>query len=121
MHLVKLIRTQSFRDYTTVEELFALRPTEEEPIIEIYWKKDLLNKPFYLSQSSGRSEKIETADAFSVRHRNLGLRAGFPIPPTIHDWRAEGLFLTSIDLPSALLSIVCILTILISRQVLLGR
>jgi hypothetical protein len=99
------LKDHAFRDYETLEELLALTPTEEQESFQIYWKDEVLDKPFYLAQSSKGAAKIESAGSFSARHRDLGLRAGFPQPPTIHDWRAEGLFLTGLFISKQLLHI----------------
>jgi hypothetical protein len=47
----------------------------------------------FLSQSAKGAKRIENAGAFGSRHRECGIQAGFPVAPTIHDWRAEGLLL----------------------------
>ena len=83
----------AFRDYETLGELLTIIPTQEERCITIHWKDDLRNQPVFHSSSANGENTIESAGAFSQRHKELGIRAGFPVPPTIHDWRAEGLFL----------------------------
>jgi hypothetical protein len=47
---------------------------------------------------------IETAAAFHTRLIDAGIRAGFPEPPTIYDWRANALFLigTRVDFSASL-------------------
>jgi hypothetical protein len=85
-----------FRDYKTLEELFAITPTQEDRVVQLYWEEDLRDTPLFLSQSTKGAKRIENAGAFGSRHSECGIRAGFPVPPTIHDWRAEGLFLTGV-------------------------
>ena len=63
-------------------------------MVQLYWKEDLRDTPLFLSQSAKGAKRIENAGTFGSRHRECSIRAGFPVPPTIHDWRAEGLFLT---------------------------
>lgn len=90
--LARLLAHGGFRDYCTIEELLSIVPPEGE-MLQLYWKEELLDTPFFQSQpSNGSAEKIETAAAFSKRNRALGFRAGYPKPPTVHDWRAEGLY-----------------------------
>jgi hypothetical protein len=89
----------AFRDYSTIGELFGIVPSSEDEVVQIHWKEELLDTPFFVSQSTKGADKIETAAAFSKRHADLGRRAGFPKPPTIHNWRAEGLFLTGTRQP----------------------
>ena len=54
---------------------------------QLHWDPRVLNKPFYDGQAGG----IEKANSFAKRLDALGRRAGYPKPPTIHDFRAEGL------------------------------
>lgn len=62
-------------------------------MLQLFWKDDLLDTPFFKVQSARMSEdRIETANAFSKRYRAWGLRAGYLRPPTGHDFRAEGLY-----------------------------
>lgn len=90
--LARLLVHGAFRDYTTVEELLRIKPPNDE-MLQLHWKDELLDTPFFKAQSSKDSEeRIETAAAFSKRFRAWGLRAGYPKPPTGHDFRAEGLY-----------------------------
>lgn len=41
---------------------------------------------------------METANAWGKRHRDCGIRAGLFPPPTVHDWRANSLYLIGISL-----------------------
>jgi hypothetical protein len=92
--LAIFLSRRAFRDYKTLQELFAVTPTQEHRAFQIHWEEDLLEAPVFLNQSTKGAKRIENAGAFGSRHRECGIRAGFPVPPTIHDWRAEGLFLT---------------------------
>ena len=56
---------------------------------QLEWNPSVLNMPFF----QGRTRHIDTADTFSRRLKQLGFRAGYTVPPTIHDFRAEGLHL----------------------------
>lgn len=87
--LAMLIAAKAFRDYDTIEELLDIVPPEEE-MLHLQWKESVLGTPFFKSMSA--REKIEKANAFSFRLRALGFRTGYPRPPTIHDFRAEGLY-----------------------------
>ncbi|KAK0747306.1 hypothetical protein B0T21DRAFT_300960, partial [Apiosordaria backusii] len=90
--LAILIATKAFKDYETIEDLLDIQPSEGE-MIHLQWKESVLDLPFFKSMSArGTPGKIETATAFSKRLRLLGFRAGYPRPPTIHDFRAEGLY-----------------------------
>jgi len=59
----------------------------------------MYGKPFFYVISNG---EIEKADIFSRRLRELGVRAGYLRPPTIHDFRVEGLYLVDLFLLSSL-------------------
>lgn len=90
--LARLVVHGAFRDYDTIEELLNIKPPDDE-MLQLHWKDELLDTPFFKAQSTRNSgERIETAAAFSKRFRAWGLRAGYPKPPTGHDFRAEGLY-----------------------------
>lgn len=89
--LARLLASDVFRDYSTIEELLRVVPSVQEALI-LEWKDELLEAPFFRNPSTGG---IETADAYSKRLRALGLRAGYATPPRGHDIRAEGLYLMS--------------------------
>ncbi len=81
----------AFRDYDTIESILEITPPKESSGVVIAWRDDLLEKPFFSSATGDGS--IETASAFHRRLIDAGIRAGFPEPPTMHDWRANALFL----------------------------
>ena len=90
--LAILIAAKAFSGYDTIEDLLALEPSEGE-MIHLQWRDSILDQPFFKSMSSrGTPGRIETANAVSKRLRALGFRAGYARPPTIHDFRAEGLY-----------------------------
>ena len=94
--LARAIADYAFRDYSIIEELLAIEPPEDK----IYYFRQygsILNKPFFYMISTG---EIEKADTFSRRLRELGIRTGYLRCPTIYDFRAEGLYLIGIFLPS---------------------
>ena len=63
-------------------------------MVQLHWEDDLRDTPLFLSQSAKGTKGVENAGAFGSRPRECGTQPGFPVPPTVHDWRAEGLFLT---------------------------
>jgi hypothetical protein len=85
---------RAFRDHKTIEDLLAVEPQKHTRAYHIQWRDDILEAPFFESQSTTRVGRIETSGAFSRRNGDLGVRVGMPEPPTQHDWRAEGLFKT---------------------------
>jgi hypothetical protein len=90
--LAILIAAKAFRSCDTLEDLLALEPPEGE-MIHLEWRAGILEEPFFRSMSSRRTHgSIETAMALSRRLRALGFRAGYARPPTVHDFRAEGLY-----------------------------
>ncbi|KAK0641459.1 hypothetical protein B0T16DRAFT_214715 [Cercophora newfieldiana] len=90
--LAILVATKACRDYDTLEDLLAIQASEGE-MVHLQWKESVRDLPFFKSMSArGTPGRIETANAFSKRLRSVGFRAGYPRPPTIHDFRAEGLF-----------------------------
>lgn len=93
--LARAIADGAFRDYSTMEELLAIEPPNDEMYC-LHQSDRVHGKPFFQAISTGQMEKAST---FSKRLKALGLRAGYIHPPTIHDFRAEGLYLIGM-LPS---------------------
>ncbi len=90
--LARAIADNAFRDYSNMEELLEIEPPEDE-MYHLRQNESVLGKPFFHVISNGEMEK---ADTFSRRLRELGVRAGYLRPPTIHDFRAEGLYLVGL-------------------------
>ncbi|EJT68897.1 hypothetical protein, variant [Gaeumannomyces tritici R3-111a-1] len=90
--LAILIAAKAFRDYDTLKDFLDIKPPEGE-MVHLRWKDSILDQPFFKSMSARKTAgKMESAKALSKRLRALGFRAGYPHPPTIHDFRAEGLY-----------------------------
>jgi hypothetical protein len=70
--------------------LLELEPPDEE-VYQLQWDPGVLNLPF-LQKCNG---KIETADTFFRRLKQFGFHTGYRVPATVHDFRAEGLYLIS--------------------------
>ena len=85
-HLAMFIGKRAFRDYKTMDELLDIDPSDEE-MFRLEWDPSVLDTPLYQREDGG----IDSARVFSQRIRDLGFRAGYARPPTIHDFRAEGL------------------------------
>ena len=86
--LARAVADNAFKDYGTWEELLELEPLDEE-MHHLHFKEDVLDKPFF-EMSTG---KIQKANTFGKHLRDLGFHAGYVRPPTIHDFRVEGLYL----------------------------
>jgi hypothetical protein len=63
-YLAIFIANDAFRDYKTMDELFDIKPPEEE-MYQLQWNPSVLDMPFF----QGRTGKIDTADTFSRRLR----------------------------------------------------
>ena len=87
--LAKCIARSAFRDYSTLDEIFRIPPPPKKEMYALHWRSSMLDTPFFDSLTG----EIQKANSFSVRAKNLGRRAGYAKPPTIHDFRAEGLYL----------------------------
>jgi len=72
-----------------MEELLDVEPPDEGEMHPLQFKKKVFDTPFF--QMSTR--EIQKASIFSNHLRELGYRAGYVRPPTIHDFRAEGFYL----------------------------
>ena len=70
-----------------MKELLDIEPLEEEEMCHLQWDPRVLDLPSCQKDNG----QIDSARVFSRRLRNLGLHAGYSRPPTIHDFRAEGL------------------------------
>ncbi|KKY22682.1 putative carbonic anhydrase 2 [Phaeomoniella chlamydospora] len=85
--LSKFLEMKVFRDHQTIEDLLAIEPPKHARACHVRWKDEILETPFFISQSTTRVSRIETASEFSRRIASLGIRTGMPKPPTQHDWR----------------------------------
>ncbi|KAF3760107.1 hypothetical protein M406DRAFT_324906 [Cryphonectria parasitica EP155] len=92
--LAILMAARAFRDCATIEDLLAIETTRgRDEMVRLEWKDDMLDQPLFTSTSQRRAGgQIETAGTLSRRLHALGLRAGYSKPPTVHDFRAEGLY-----------------------------
>lgn len=98
--LARAIADHAFRDYSTMEELLEIEPPDDE-MYHLRQNESVLGKPFFQVISNGEMEK---ADTFSRRLRELGVRTGYLRLPTIHDFRAEGLYLIGMFPPHSRLA-----------------
>jgi hypothetical protein len=73
-----------------MDELLDIKPLKEK-MYQLQWNPSVHNMPFF----QGGTGKINTADKFSRRLKQLGSCAGYIVPSTIYDFRAEGLYLIS--------------------------
>ena len=87
----------AFQHYSTMEELLEIAPPPEMQMHHLEWDPRVLDKPFYDSQEG----EIEKANLFAKRLSALCRRAGYPKPPTVHDFRAEGLHIIGKASPDA--------------------
>ncbi|OJD27268.1 hypothetical protein ACJ73_01337 [Blastomyces percursus] len=74
-----------FRDYITDNEILDIQAPPEGEVYLIEWSAP--NAPLY----KGWNGEMQTASSFDSDRRALGKRAGYIDPPTVHDYRAEGL------------------------------
>lgn len=79
----------AFRDYKTIDDVFNIPAPPEKEVYQLFWEPSICNCPFY----EGATTEIKKANSYSTRLNDLGRRADYVRPPTIHDFRAEGLHL----------------------------
>ncbi|KAL6240235.1 hypothetical protein RBB50_012872 [Rhinocladiella similis] len=79
----------AFRDYKTIDDVFNIPAPPEKEVYQLFWEPSICNCAFY----EGATTEIEKANSYSTRLNDLGRRADYVKPPTIHDFRAEGLHL----------------------------
>jgi hypothetical protein len=79
--------------YKTMEVLLDLEPLLDNEMYQLEWDPNILDVPFF-QRSTG---EVDTAGVHSRRLRDLGLRSSYAVPPTIHDFRAEGFQLVGIS------------------------
>ncbi|KAK8028127.1 hypothetical protein PG991_005183 [Apiospora marii] len=102
--LVIFCTTGAFRDYRGIEGLYKLLDLDDIPPFSgfraIQWNPEVRDTPVFRGapQSTGEREerRMMKAHMLSKELRALGIRSGCPDPPTLHDFRAEGL--TKIDM-----------------------
>ncbi len=103
--LAILVAKKAFKDYETIEEFLDLVPPDDE-MYPLRWSQNVIDLPFFEGMSANAvSGKIENANAFSKRFRGLGSRSRYIRPPTIHDFRAIGLYLVVMCTHSAYYSL----------------
>jgi hypothetical protein len=94
-YLAIFISKGACRLFKTMESLLELEPPAGDEMYEVEWDPSILNEPFFQKGSGD----IDTASVYSRRLRDLGFRANYIVPPTNHDFRAEGLHLIGITCP----------------------
>ena len=87
--LARAIADHVFWDYHIIEELLEIEPPKDKMYL-LQQNDRVLAKSFFHVVSS---EEMKKVDIFSRRLRELRVRTGYLRPPTIHDFRAEGLYL----------------------------
>jgi hypothetical protein len=88
-NLARLLAQHAFRDYINYKDLMAIEPLEDRELMPLPWKNELLKTPFFINESTG---KIETANLYSNRDRDVYRRAGYLNGIRNHDFRREGLY-----------------------------
>jgi hypothetical protein len=94
-NLAIFVAKGAFRDSETIEQLLALKPSNEEETFLLRREPHMLDLPIYQRKDG----KFESASTFSTRLRDLARRAGYACPHTMHDFRAEALVLIVSLLP----------------------
>lgn len=90
--LAMLIACGRLRDFNTVDEVLAISPPPEDEIYILEWKAP--ECPLF----EGLDGLIQKAATLARILRELGKRAGYYTAPTMHDFRAEGLYLIGMSL-----------------------
>ncbi|OCK73076.1 hypothetical protein K432DRAFT_365291 [Lepidopterella palustris CBS 459.81] len=86
------LATEAFRDYSTLEEILAVRPAPDMEYAILEWKQDMLDRPFFQTMNStGPTGKIVSATSFNSTLDGWSIRAGFERGIKIHDVRREAL------------------------------
>ncbi len=93
--LAKVIANHAFKDYSIMKKLLKIESSKNE-MYHFRQNESVLSKPFFHVVSIDEMEKVDT---FNRRLRELGVRVEYLRLPTIHDFRAEGLYLVGRVLP----------------------
>jgi hypothetical protein len=89
-HPAMFIAKGAFCDFKTMEQLLALKLSNKQETFLPSWEPHMLDHlPIY----QWKDGKVESASTFSTRFHSLARRAGYACPLTIHNFRAEVLFL----------------------------
>lgn len=83
-----LFASNRFRDYTTVDAVLAIPAPPPDEVYVLEWTDP--ESPLF----EGLDGLIQKAAVLAKILREWAIRAGYPTNPTIHDFRAEGLYLT---------------------------
>lgn len=94
-YLAIFVSKGAFRMYKTMEVLLDLEPSLDDEMYQLEWDPSILDVPFF-QRSTG---EVDTAGVYSRRLRDLGVRSSYAVPPTNHDFRAEGLQIIGIFHP----------------------
>uniref|UniRef100_A0A093VB45 Uncharacterized protein n=1 Tax=Talaromyces marneffei PM1 TaxID=1077442 RepID=A0A093VB45_TALMA len=82
-----LLASNRFRDYATADAVLAIPAPPQDEVYILEWTDP--ESPLF----EGLDGLIQKAAVLAKLLRELAIRAGYTINPTIHDFRAEGLFL----------------------------
>ncbi len=82
----------AFKDYSTPEEILAVKPPVDERMCRVDWKESMLDLPLFpILNAQGSTGKIQRASTFCHQLADLGHRAGYEFRVTVHDARREAL------------------------------
>lgn len=83
-----LLASNRFRDYATVDAVLAIPAPPPDEVYVLEWTDP--ESPLF----EGLDGLIQKAAVLAKMLRECAIRAGYSTNPTIHDFRAEGLYLT---------------------------
>lgn len=76
-----------------MEALLDLEPSLDDEMYQLEWDPSIRDVPFF-QRFTG---EVDTAVVHSRRLRDLGFRSCYAVPPTTHDFRAEGFQIAGIS------------------------
>jgi hypothetical protein len=87
--IVNFLSAGAFRDCKTIEDVFNLRPADEEDFRKIEWADDVLNQAVFPEWSvDGKKEKVKSHAAWAKDVSDWGQRANI-LGLTVHCIRRE--------------------------------
>jgi hypothetical protein len=100
--LAMLVACGRLRDCNTVDEILAIPAPPEDELYTLEWKAP--ECPLF----EGLDGLIQKAATLARILRELGKRAGYYVTPTMHDFRAEGLYLIGMSQGSHMHTRLCL-------------
>lgn len=101
--LAIFVAAGALKRYHTIEQVLAVKPPADQRYWVFDWADRALDIPIFPEVTvDGPTEKIQAGTAFSKQLKDVSLRAGMEVTPTIHSSRREALIQATSRIPICL-------------------